>query len=204
MSPGEILGYLALILLLASFAMKTINQLRILAIAASVAVILYAILAEQYPVLVIAVLILIMNAYRLWDMRRMVGTVRQATAGSTAPPSVDWLMPYMTRIDAAKDAVLFHKGDVADAMYFLSEGHVRFEEIGVEIGKGSLFGEIGIFTHDQVRTATAKCTEASALMKVSADKVRELYYQNPEFGFFLVGLITHRLMEDATAGRMKP
>jgi hypothetical protein len=40
-------------------------------------------------------------------------------------------------------------------------------------------------------------------MKVSADKVRELYYQNPEFGFFLVGLITRRLMEDAK-GAMKP
>jgi CRP/FNR family transcriptional regulator, cyclic AMP receptor protein len=204
MSLGEILGYAALLLLLASYAMKTINLLRILAIAASLVIILYAVLAEQYPVLVIAVLILIINVYRLIEMRRMVGMVRQATAASSAPPSIDWLMPHMTKIEAAADQVLFRRGDVADAMYFISSGRIRFEEIGVEVGKGNLFGEIGIFTNDQLRTATAKCAEASSLMKVSADKARELYYQNPEFGFFLVGLITRRLMEDAKAGAMKP
>jgi hypothetical protein len=34
--------------------------------------------------------------------------------------------------------------------------------------------------------------------------VRELFFQNPEFGFFLVGLITRRLAEDAAAGTLKP
>jgi hypothetical protein len=203
MSPGEILGYVALLLLLASYAMKTINPLRMLAIAANIAIIVYALLAQQYPVLVIAALILIINAYRLIEMRRMVGMVRQATAASSAPPSIDWLMPHMTKIEAKADEVLFRQGDIADAMYFLTDGRVRFEEVNVEVGKGNLFGEIGIFTNDQLRTATAKCAENCSLMKVSADKVRELYYQNPEFGFFLVGLITRRLMEDAK-GAMKP
>jgi hypothetical protein len=41
-------------------------------------------------------------------------------------------------------------------------------------------------------------------MMISADKVRELYYQNPDFGFFIVDLITRRLMEDAAAGTLKP
>jgi CRP-like cAMP-binding protein len=109
----------------------------------------------------------------------------------------------MTKIEAKADEVLFRQGDIADAMYFLTDGRVRFEEVNVEVGKGNLFGEIGIFTNDQLRTATAKCAENCSLMKVSADKVRELYYQNPEFGFFLVGLITRRLMEDAK-GAMKP
>ena len=76
--------------------------------------------------------------------------------------------------------------------------------LGVEMGKGALFGEIGIFSHDKSRTATAKTLEDSSLLLVTADKARELYYQNPDFGFFIVDLITRRLMEDAAAGTLKP
>jgi CRP-like cAMP-binding protein len=64
------------------------------------------------------------------------------------------------------------------------------------MGKGSLFGEIGIFSLDRLRTATATCVSDCSLLMVPADKVRELYYQNPDFGFFLVGVITRRLTED--------
>ena len=81
-------------------------------------------------------------------------------------------------------------------MYFVSAGKVRINEINVDIGKGNLFGEIGIFSVDRTRSATAICIEPCSLLLVSADKVRELYYQNPEFGFFLVGVITRRLSED--------
>jgi hypothetical protein len=47
-------------------------------------------------------------------------------------------------------------GEIADAMYFVSAGKVRIDELNVEIGKGSLFGEIGIFSVDRLRTATAR------------------------------------------------
>jgi CRP-like cAMP-binding protein len=72
------------------------------------------------------------------------------------------------------------------------------------MGKGALFGEIGVFSHDKRRTATAKVVEDSSILRISAAKVRELYYQNPDFGFFIVGLITRRLMEDAESGKLKP
>ena len=37
-----------------------------------------------------------------------------------------------------------------------------------------------------------------------SEKVRELYYQNPEFGFYLVGLITERLMDNARKLKENP
>jgi len=77
------------------------------------------------------------------------------------------------------------------------------EELDIEVGEGSLFGEIGIFSDSKVRTATAKSLGPCSLLVVSAEKVRELFFQNPEFGFFLVGLITRRLSEDAAAGTLK-
>ncbi len=40
------------------------------------------------------------------------------------------------------------------------------------------------------------CLEDCSLLRVSAERMRELFFQNPEFGFFLVGVITRRLIED--------
>lgn len=192
----QIFGYAAAILLLASFAMKTIVWLRYLAIAASVVLVAYALLAMHYPVLAIALILLAINVWRLTELQRVVGAARAAAAGAAAPLSIDWLLPYMRPVDLPKDHALFRKGDAADAMYFITEGRVRIDEYGVEIGKGSLFGEMGVFAIDGIRTASATCIEPCSLLMISADRIKELYYQNPDFGFFLVGVITRRLTED--------
>src|SRR4051794_24227798 len=196
MTLFEILGYVALILLVASYFMKTIIWLRLLAIASNAAVVIGGIIGPNYPILLLGLAMLAVNVWRLMEMRRLVGAASAATAGQGAPVSIDWLLPYMRPVDIPQGHVLFRKGEVADAMYFVSSGKVKIDELNVEIGKGSLFGEIGILSVDRQRTATATCVEPCSLLLVSADKVRELYYQNPEFGFFLVGVITRRLTED--------
>ena len=204
MRIGEILAYAALLLLIASTFMRTIIWLRMLALASSAAIVVYGLITPHYPVLVIGLVLAGLNAWRLMEMRRLVSLTREATAASGAAITVDWLLPYMRPLAMPADAILFRKDAEADAMYFVSRGRVRFEELGLEMGKGALFGEIGIFSHDKRRTATAKCMEDCALLQISAEKVRELYYQNPDFGFFIVGLITRRLMEDAAAGKLTP
>jgi len=196
MTLQEILGYLALVFLIASFAMPTIVWLRGLALASTLAIIAYGIVVPHYAVLAIGVVLLAVNLFRLVQIRRLVASVGAATAGAEAPITIDWLLPYMHPVALPKGHILFRKGDIADAMYFISHGRVRFDEFDIEIGKGSLFGEIGIFSLDRLRTASASCVDDCSLLMVPAEKVRELYYQNPEFGFFLVGVITRRLTED--------
>lgn len=196
MTAFEILGYAALVLLVASFFMKTIIWLRVLAIASNAAVVVAGIIKPDIPLLILGLAMLAVNAWRLMEMRRLVSAASSATAGQAAPVSIDWLLPYMRPVDIPSGHVLFRKGEVADAMYFVSSGKIRIDELNVEIGKGSLFGEIGIFSVDRLRTATATCIEPCSLLLVSAEKARELYYQNPEFGFFLIGVITRRLTED--------
>jgi hypothetical protein len=204
MTTADIIGLIALLLLLASAWMTATTWLRALAIAANVAMIAYGFVTAQYPLAMLAVLILAVNAWRLYEMRSLVSMTRDATASSAAPVTMEWLLPYMRTLALPAGTVVFSKDAAADAMYFIEHGRVRFEEIGVEMGKGALFGEIGIFSHDKRRTATAKTLEDSSLMLITADKVRELYYKNPDFGFFIVDLITRRLMEDAAAGTLKP
>jgi hypothetical protein len=204
MTSVEILGYLALLLLLASAAMRTIIWLRLLAIAANLAIIAYGLVTARYPIAAFGGVILIINVWRLLEMRKLVSATRAATAAGSAPITADWILPYMRPLALPADTVLFRKGDAADAMYFISNGKIRFEELDIELGKDSLFGEIGIFSDHQIRTATARSLGPCSLLVVSAEKVRELFFQNPEFGFFLVGLITRRLTEDAAAGKLKP
>ena len=161
----------------------------------------------HYVVLAIAVVILAVNVWRLGEVERLGGAAREAVAGAGAPITVDWLLPHMDAVALPKGHVLFHKGDPADAMYFVSKGRLELKEFGVEIGKGSLFGEMGVFAVENVRTATAVCLEDCSLLRVSAERMRELFYQNPDFGFFLVGVITRRLMEDmerASGGKLAP
>jgi hypothetical protein len=43
---------------------------------------------------------------------------------------------------------------------------------------------------------TAFCEADGELGVISDEKVLELYYQNPTFGFYLVKLVTHRLLEN--------
>jgi len=207
MTLAHILGYLAAILLVACFAMKTVVWLRYLAIAAAVALGAYGIAAGHYIALALAVLLVAVNVWRLWEAERLVGGARAAAAGAGAPVTVDWLLPHMEALALPKDHVLFHKGDPADAMYYVEHGRIGFTEFGVELGKGSLFGEIGVFSVANVRTATAVCLEDCRLLRVSAERMRELFYENPDFGFFLVGIIARRLTEDlerASGGRMQP
>jgi CRP/FNR family transcriptional regulator, cyclic AMP receptor protein len=204
MSLLEILGYAGLVLLLASSAMRTIIWLRILAIVAGVVLLVYGLIAVHYPAVVFAIALLAINIWRLVEMRKLIAATRAATAAGSAPITADWILPYMRPMAVPADTIIFRRGEAAEAMYFVSSGRVLFEELDIEVGEGTLFGEIGIFTDQKVRSATAKSLAPCSLLVVSADKVRELFFQNPEFGFFLVGLITKRLSEDAAAGTLKP
>jgi CRP-like cAMP-binding protein len=92
--------------------------------------------------------------------------------------------------------VLFRKGDQADHMYFLAEGRIEVVEIGTVVQPGRIFGEIAFFTPSGRRTATARCMDDCLVLKINQSTVRELYYQNPSFGFELVGLVAARLSAD--------
>ncbi|MBN9022036.1 MAG: cyclic nucleotide-binding domain-containing protein [Rhizobiales bacterium] len=196
MTLAEIIGYVAAILLVACFLAKTTTWIRYGAVAFAVVLGVYAIVSGHYVVLVLAVLVIAANAWRIWEAERLVGDARAAAAGAGAPVTVDWLLPHMETLAVPEGHILFHKGDVADAMYFISHGRVGLEELGIEIGKDSLFGEMGVFAIEKVRTATAVCLEDCSLLRVSAERIRELFYENPDFAFFLVGVITRRLTAD--------
>lgn len=195
MTPLEIVAYSAAgiggILVCISFFMKTIIPLRVVGAASNVGFIVFGVIQHQWPVLLLNAALLPINCFRTVSMMRL--TRRVEAAAATGDPSGVWLRPYMQTEKFGKGDILFRKGDPAAELYYLAEGRIKFVEIDVELPPGRIFGEIAFFTQERLRTQTALCVEDSTVLSIDESTLKQLYYQNPEFGFHLVSLVARRL-----------
>jgi CRP/FNR family transcriptional regulator, cyclic AMP receptor protein len=192
-------AWLAALLVFTSFFMKTMVPLRVVAIASNVAFITYALLGihygvfgRVYPILVLHSCLLPLNLVRLRQLRQLIAAVHDATDEDV----VRSLLPYMRTEVHPEGTVLFRQGDVADRLYLVRSGTVRLVEIGKAVGEGEVLGEVGLFAPQGTRTLTAACETECRLATIAGDKVLELYYQDPRFGFFLIRLVAGRLLGD--------
>ena len=112
-----------------------------------------------------------------------------------------WLRPYMRSATLADGAVLFRKGDIGDRIYLLVDGLIELGEIDVTVKPGEIFGEIAIFAPDRQRRATARCVGKCTVLSIDENTFKQLCYQNPAFGFKLIGLIAARLSADLRKSR---
>jgi CRP/FNR family transcriptional regulator, cyclic AMP receptor protein len=188
-------GYLAALLTLAAFFMTDTIRLRQIALASNVAYAAWAGAAHLYPTLLLHCALFPLNVYRLSQLLRERGLIERALAASEVSPA--WLTPFMDRRRYPAGAVLFKRGDPADGLYFLAQGTLVLEELGIELYSGALLGEIGIFSPTGTRTATARAKEDAVVYVMRRDEVLALYRRDPAFGIYLVRLITTRLVEDA-------
>jgi len=95
-----------------------------------------------------------------------------------------------------KGDVLFHKGDPAKEMFLTVTGKFLVTEIGVELPPGRMMGELGFVDPKNRRTQTVECTEDGDVLAITYEKLLELYFQNPEFGYYFLRLTTERLMQN--------
>ena len=63
-------------------------------------------------------------------------------------------------------------------------------------------GELGFLTPNQRRTATVECIEDGQVMTITYEKLLEIYFQNPQFGYYFVVLISQQLARHLAAGRI--
>jgi len=192
MSWVEVTGYVASVLVFCTFYMKTMIPLRVVGILSNVAFMIYAAGGRLYPVLILHAILLPLNCVRLIQMQTLIKKVRDAAKGDC---SMEWLIPYMQSRTLQK-GVLFRKGDAADEMYMLLKGSIRLKDVGVTIHPGTVIGEIGIFAPSRRRMDTAICESDVEVATISNDRVRQLYHQNPKFGFYLINLVTDRLLQN--------
>lgn len=188
-----IVNFVAAIAVLANIAgylMKTMIPLRLIAIVTNFLFIAYSILATVYPTLVLHIILLPINVVRFVQMKRLIRQVNEAANGDL---SMDWLKPFSTERRFEAGTVLFRKGDAATELHFVISGRCRVVEPNIEMGAGSVIGELGLLEPGRTRTATVECIESVETLAISYDSVMELYFQNPTFGFYLLQLSTARL-----------
>jgi CRP/FNR family cyclic AMP-dependent transcriptional regulator len=186
----EAVGYLAALITFATFYMKTMIPLRVVGIASNATWIAYGAFAGVYPPLVLHVVLLPLNLLRLKQMVTLVNRVRAVTQDD---PSMTWLRPFMTARSVAAGTVMFRKGDRANEMLYLLSGKFQLTESGIELGAGALVGELGLLSPDQTRTQTLECLEDGRYLAISYDQLKQLFIQNPQFGYFFLRLTTARL-----------
>ena len=196
--PQHLLAYaagaLAVGFAAAGALVRTMIPLRWLAVGSNLGFLVFGALLPSPTTLAVAAVLLPINLYRLREILRLTRRVKAAAGRSDL--SGLWLRPYMKPRKLAAGAVLCRRGDAAKRLYLLAEGRLQLQEIGQEILPGRVFGEIALFSPSKRRTHTALCLTACTVLQIHEDTVRQLYYQNPAFGFHLIGLVAARLSDD--------
>lgn len=193
MTFAEMIGYFAAFLVFLTFSMKTMVPLRIVGITSNLFFIAYGYLNPAYPLLVLHLALLPLNIFRLRQILNLVKQIESATQGDI---KMSWLKPFTTTRAMKAGETLFHKDEKADAMYYLMTGRYRLLELGVELKSGDVVGELGLLNPNQARTQTLQCLEDGEILQIGYDQVRQLYFQNPKFGFYFLQLSARRLFEN--------
>jgi len=103
---------------------------------------------------------------------------------------------------AAKSTVV-HAGTASEALYYLIKGSVTVliedddgrEMIVAYLNAGEFFGEMGLFSQEESRSACVKARTECEIAEISYTKFRELVKENPSILFALSGQLVSRLRE---------
>ena len=190
---ANMLALVGATLYVVTLMVRTIVPLRVIGIISMVFFIAYGALAGAVTTFLLYLLSLPINVIRL---RQMLTLVKKARLSAQGDLSMDWLRPFMTPRKYKKGDVLFDKGDIAKEMFYTVSGNFLIKEIGIELPPGRILGELGFIDPNNKRTATVESLENGEVLTITYDRLLELYFQNPEFGYYFLRLTTERLMQN--------
>src|SRR5262245_56461380 len=187
------LALLGAVFYVGTLLMRTIVPLRISAILGDVSFLSYSVIAHSITTFFLYLLILPINVLRLFQMMNLVKKARLSAQGDL---SMDWLKPFMTRRRYRKGDPLFRKGEPANEMLLIVTGRYLVRELGIELSAGRIVGELGFLSPGNRRTQTVDCIEDGEVLYITYDKLLELYFQNPAFGYYFLRLTSERLLHN--------
>jgi hypothetical protein len=190
---ANLLAVLGVGFFVATLLARTIVPLRIAAIISDIFFMAYGVVASSLVAFLLHFALLPINVGRLHQMVKLVKKARISAQGNL---SLDWLKPFMARRNYRRGDFLWRKGDTANEMFYTVTGKFLVSEIGVELAEGHILGELGFITPDNRRTQTVQCIEDGTVLAITYDKLLELYFQNPEFGYYFLRLTSDRLLQN--------
>ena len=197
----EVAGYIASLLVFATFYMKTMVPLRITAISSNIAFIIYSFYGGLYPILILHSVLLPLNLIRTAQILRLRGLVERAAKGEF---SVESLRPFMKATRHNAGEIIFSRGDHADCLYMLASGTVRLEEIDHLLEVGDLFGETGLFSTAHQRTQTARALTNVELLWLTENELMQVCCRNASLALFFLRRSTDRVTANAARSVQRP
>jgi CRP-like cAMP-binding protein len=64
------------------------------------------------------------------------------------------------------------------------------------VAPGHIMGELGFVAPNNKRTQTVECIEDGAVMTITYDRLLEVYFEYPDFGYFFLRLSSDRLLQN--------
>jgi hypothetical protein len=189
----EVIGYAGTLATIATYSMRTILPLRVAGIFSSLFYIAYGSILGAWPIVATELVILPLNCFRLYQILRLMQQIREAPATGENLP--EWLYPFATMRRHKAGEVIFRRGDHAEHLLLVQSGCYRLIENGAEMTSGKIVGELGFVSPGNLRTMTLQCIEDGVAGEISYDHIKQLYYQNPKFGYFFLQLIGSHLVE---------
>ena len=183
----------ASVFVVATLSMKTMIPLRVFAILTNFVLIGTALPHQNYLVILVQAVALVLNSYRLHQMLQLVRDVKRSVSSNL---SMDWLKPFMTERKCKAGEMLFYKDEKADSMYYIVSGRYRLVESGIVLPTGAIVGEFGMLSPSNLRTQSLECIADGLILSVTYEQVEQLYVQNPAFGFYFLRLVSARLFEN--------
>jgi len=190
---ANMFGLIGAIFFVATLLMQTMVPLRIANMAGCTFFATFGALSGNVATFLLYLLLLPINAVRLRQMLKLVKKARSATQGDM---SMEWLKPFMTERRYRRGDRLFKRGDAATEMFLTVTGKFLVKEINVEVPPGRFLGELGFLTPDNRRTGTVECIEDGQVLTITYDRLLEIYFQNPQFGYYFLVLTSQRLLEN--------
>jgi Cyclic nucleotide-binding domain len=190
---ANMFGLVGAILFVATLLMQTMVPLRVTNMAGCAFLATFGALSGNVATFLYYLLLLPINAVRLRQMLKLVKKARNATQGDM---SMEWLKPFMTERRYRQGDILFKKGDAATEMFLTVTGKFLVKEIGVELPPGRIMGEFGFVTPNNRRTGAVECIEDGQVLTITYERLLEIYFQNPQFGYYFLVLTCRRLLEN--------
>jgi hypothetical protein len=189
----NMLALVGAMLYVATLVVRTIVPLRVFGIISTLFFIAYGAIAGVAGTFFLYLLSLPVNVIRLHQMLALIKKARVSAQGDL---SMEWLRPFMSPRKYRADEVLFRKGEIAKEMFLTVTGKFLVVEIGAELHSGHFIGELGFVAPSNRRTQSIKCIEDGEVLTITYERLLELYFQNPQFGYYFLRLTTERLMQN--------
>ena len=129
----------------------------------------------------------------------LVKFLKQTELFHTVPEIlIEIIEDHLTRVDLPEGGILFHEGEVGDAVYVIAEGTLSLQSEGVQLltrKRGECIGEFALID-DEPRSAAAVAETDVVLYKWDRESFQEMLSTDAEVARGIFRMLTGKLRQD--------